>query len=97
MALPQALALLPIVQALHVWEEWPGFPKWARRFASDRYTAREYIVTHALAIASALAVVLLVRTFPARSVVFMVFAFVFGPGIACNALFHLKCRTSDPP
>jgi uncharacterized membrane protein YoaK (UPF0700 family) len=89
MTFVQAFALFPIVQAAHVWEEWPGFPKWARRFASDRYTDRQYIVTHAVAIASAIAVVLVVRTFPARSVVFLAFAFAFGPGIGCNAVFHL--------
>jgi uncharacterized protein with HXXEE motif len=89
MTLVEALMLLPVVQAVHVWEEWPGFPKWARRFASNRYTDREYIVTHALAITSAIAVVLLVRAFPNRFVVFAGFAFAWGPGIACNAVFHI--------
>jgi hypothetical protein len=90
MSFVEAFALFPMAQAVHVLEEWiQGFPKWARRFASDRYTDREYAVTHALAIASAIATAFLVRTFPNRSVVFVVLAFIFGPGIACNALFHL--------
>ena len=89
MTFVDALTLFPVVQTVHVWEEWPGFPKWARRFASSRYTDREYIVTHALAIASALAVVLLVRAFPNRFVVFVLFAFACGPAIPCNAVFHV--------
>lgn len=90
MSFVAAFALFPVAQAVHVLEEWSqGFPKWARRFASDRYTDREYAVTHALAVASAIAAALLVRTFANRAVVFVVLAFIFGPGIACNALFHL--------
>lgn len=89
MTFVDALALFPVVQAAHVWEEWPGFPRWARRHASSRYTDREYLATHALAVASAIAVVLLVRSFPNRQVVFAVFALALGPGIACNAVFHL--------
>ncbi len=89
MTFSDAIVLFPVVQAAHVWEEWPGFPQWARRFASSRYTDREYLVTHALAIASAIAVVLLVRAFPNRFVVFAACALAWGPGIACNAVFHL--------
>jgi uncharacterized protein with HXXEE motif len=89
MTFVDAITLVPVVQALHVWEEWPGFPIWARQFASPRYTDREYVVTHAFAIASASAVVLLVRAFPNRFVVFVVLALAWGPGIACNAAFHL--------
>jgi hypothetical protein len=89
MTFVDAMTLFPVAQAFHVWEEWPGFPRWARQFASPRYTDREYLVTHAFAIASAIAVVLLVRTFPNRFVVFAVLALAWGPGIAGNAAFHL--------
>ena len=89
MELTQALALFPIAQTLHVWQEWPRFPEWARRFASDRYTDREYIITHGLAVASAVAALLLARAFLNQAVIFVVFALVFGPGTACNALFHV--------
>ena len=89
MVFVDALALFPVVQAAHAWEEWPQFPNWVRRFASSRYTDREYVITHVLAIASAVAVALVVRAFPNRPVIFAMFAFAFGPGIACNALFHV--------
>ena len=88
MSFGQALVLFPLAQALHVFEEWPGFPRWARRFASPTYSDREYIITHVLAILFAIGSVLLVRTFPNRWMVFGFFAFAFGPGIFCNALFH---------
>ena len=89
MTFSDAFVLFPVVQAAHVWEEWPGFPRWARRFGSSGYTDREYLVTHALAIAAAIAVVFLVRAFPNRVIVFTTFALALGPGIACNAVFHL--------
>jgi hypothetical protein len=39
-------AFLPLATALHIAEEWPGFPRSARRLASPRHTDREYLVTH---------------------------------------------------
>jgi hypothetical protein len=47
--------LWPVLTGLHVWEEWPGFPVWARRFASPRYSDREYVVTHVWTVGSAVA------------------------------------------
>ena len=87
-AFREAVLLFPIAQALHVLEEWPGFPRWARRFASRDYTDREYVTTHVLALAVALVASMFVRAVPTPSVVFVFFAFVFGPGILCNAFFH---------
>jgi hypothetical protein len=80
--------LYPLAVALHVFEEWPGFPVWARRFASPRYSDRAYAITHAFAIALALGTALLLRACPAPWLVFGFFAFVFGPGVLCNAFFH---------
>ena len=85
MSFGQALVLFPLAQALHVFEEWPGLPRWARRFASSKYSDREYIITHVLAILFAIGSVLLVRTFPNRWMVFGFFAFAFGPGHACTS------------
>ena len=85
----QALVLFPFAVALHVFEEWPRFPRWARRFASAAYSDREYIVTHALALVFAIGAVAIVRAFPTQPIVlFAFFALVFGPGAFCNALFH---------
>jgi hypothetical protein len=85
----QVLVLFPIAVALHVVEEWPRFPRWARRFASARYSDREYLVTHALAIVIAAIAVLLVRAFQAQPIIsFVFFAGIFGPGVFWNAWFH---------
>ena len=84
----QALALFPVAVLLHIFEEWPGFPRWARRFASARYSDREYIMTHTLAVIFAIGAVTLVRAFPTPLIVFGFFAMVFGPGVFCNAWFH---------
>src|SRR6266700_867484 len=48
--LVQVLVSFPLGVALHVAEEWPGFPRWARRFASAQYSDREYITTHVVAV-----------------------------------------------
>ena len=91
------VVLFPVAQALHVWEEWPGFPRWARRFASSKYSDREYIVTHIAAVSMACVAVLLVRALPTPVVIFSFFALIFGPGIGWNAMFHtgaaLRSRT----
>ena len=88
MSFGQAVVLFPLAVSLHVLEEWPGFPRWARRFASEKYSDREYIVTHILAIVLAVGSVVLIRAFPNNWMLFGFWAFMFGPGIVCNALFH---------
>jgi hypothetical protein len=85
----EALALFPVAVMLHVYEEWPRFPQWARRFTSATYSDRDYIVTHAIAIVAAIASVILLRTFPSRAMLFVFLAVVFGPGAFCNAWFHI--------
>lgn len=56
-----ALLLFPTTVVIHVCEEWPRFPRRARRFGSPTYSDRDYIVTHALAIVAASAFVMLLR------------------------------------
>ena len=91
MSFADAILLFPVAVALHVAEEWPGFPRWARRHASARYSDREYVVTHALALSGAALAVVLVRAFPTQPIVsFAFFAIVFGPGIFWNAWFHIS-------
>ena len=80
--------LLPMATVLHVLEEWPRFPRWARLFASPRYSDREYVITHVFAVAFAFGSAVLLWALPAGWLVFLFFAFVFGPGVFCNALFH---------
>ena len=48
-----AILLFPVAVILHILEEWPGFPRWVRRFASPEYSNREYVFTHVLAVAGA--------------------------------------------
>jgi len=84
-----AVLLYPLVTAAHVLEEWRGFPRWAQRFASPRYSRREYVITHAAALVIATASALLARTFPTSWCALLFFGLAFGPSIACNALFHI--------
>jgi len=73
---------------LHVVEEWPGFPRWARRFASPRYSDGEYVFTHVATIAIAVGTAALLTAFPLPWLVFLFLALVYGPGVLCNAFFH---------
>ena len=97
MAFHDAVLLLPVASLLHVVEEWPRFPRWARRFASDRYSDREYITIHAVSLLASLTSALLLFSFPATWLLFALTAVVVGPGIFWNSFFHLfatlKTRT----
>lgn len=80
--------LYPLATVLHVAEEWPRFPRWARRFASPRYSDREYVITHVLTVAVALGSAVILAMSPHPWVVLGFFALVFGPAVTCNAVFH---------
>jgi hypothetical protein len=81
--------LWPVLTGLHVWEEWPGFPVWARRFASPRYSDREYVVTHVWTVGIAVAGATLLSVCPRPVVVFAGFALALGSAVAWNGCFHL--------
>jgi hypothetical protein len=89
MAFRDAILLLPVASFLHVLEEWPGFPRWARRFASDRYSDREYLMIHAVSLLAALASAVVLSYFSATWLLFGLTAVVIGPGIFWNSFFHL--------
>jgi hypothetical protein len=89
LSLVQVLVLFPLCVVVHVAEEWPGFPRWARRFGSAQYSDHEYITTHVAAVVLAIGAVGIVRWFPTTTVLFGFLAVVFGPGVFCNAWFHL--------
>jgi Protein of unknown function with HXXEE motif len=89
MAFRHAVLLLPAASLLHVLEEWPRFPRWARRFASDRYTDREYGIVHAVSLALALGSALLLSRFPGTWLLPALTALVIGPGMFWNGFFHL--------
>src|SRR5262249_32662206 len=89
MAFRDAVLLLPVASFLHVLEEWPRFPRWARRFASDRFSDREYMSIHAISLLAALASALVLSHFPATWLLFALTAVVIGPGIFWNSFFHL--------
>jgi hypothetical protein len=84
-----ALALYPLCTLLHVLEEWPRFPRWARRHASPTYSDRRYLVTHAATIGLAASGAALVGLWPVPAVAFGFFALLFGPAVLWNACFHL--------
>jgi Protein of unknown function with HXXEE motif len=83
-----ATFLLPVATALHMVDEWPGFPKWARSFASPLYSDREYAVSHFITLTGASVIPWLLWVFPYPWVVFLFFLLWLGPGVFSNALFH---------
>jgi hypothetical protein len=95
-----AVLLYPVATALHVWDEWPAFPRWSRRYASPAYSDREYVRTHVAAVLVATASAALLSATAPAWLVFAFFALAFGPGVFCNALFHsaasLRTRSLCP-
>jgi uncharacterized protein with HXXEE motif len=91
LALPfQTVVLVyPAITAAHVLEEWPRFVAWAQRFASERYSRRDYVTTHVMALVFSIAATATVRRFPGTMSTAAFFALFFGPSIACNAVFHV--------
>lgn len=85
----EAVWLFPIAFTLHVAEEWPRFTQWARIHASAQFTMREYVTIHVTGIFGALLFAALVARFPNRSLIFLFFAFVFGPALLFNTIFHV--------
>ncbi len=79
----------PLITAAHVLEEWHRFPAWAQRFASPRYSRREYERTHVATLVVATSGALLVRIIPGSWSTLVFFGLLFGPAVACNALFHI--------
>lgn len=96
----QAVLLYPVATLVHVLEEWPRFPRWAREFASPRYSDREYVLTHILAVLVASGCAAVARIYPRPWVLFLIFAFALGPSLFWNAWFHtgatLRWRTYCP-
>lgn len=84
-----AVLLWPVLTVLHVYEEWPGFPAWARRFASPAYSDREYVVTHAATVAIAVGGAAVLSRWAEPVVVVAAFAFVLGSAVGWNGCFHL--------
>jgi len=82
-----AVWLFPVAFLLHVFEEWPHFTAWARRYASNLFTQQDYEMIHIAGIIGAFVLAALVSRFPNRLIVFLFFA--FAPGLFCNTLFHI--------
>ena len=96
----QAVWLIPLGFMLHVAEEWPGFTAWANRYASDRFTQRDYVVIHLSGIAGALLVAVILASLPTRGLTFLAFALFFLPAMFWNVFFHagatVLCRAYCP-
>lgn len=90
-----AVLLLPAVSVFHVMEEWPRFPRWARRFASDHYSDREYLTIHAVSLGIALTSAVLLYSFPAPWLLFVLTAVVIGPGVFWNSFFHVGATVAS--
>ena len=81
--------LFPLAFTLHVLEEWPLFTAWAKRYASESFTRRDYTVIHTAGVILSLLSAGVIWVFPNRWMVFVFFAFVFAPAVFFNSLFHL--------
>lgn len=80
--------LFPAAFALHVAEEAPGFTRWARRYASDRYTDRDFIRNNAAGLLMTVAGTLVVWRHATRPFVFGYFAVILTQQALFNAVFH---------
>ncbi len=89
LSLRQAVWLFPLAFALHVLEEAPQFTHWVKRYASRRFTARDFVRNNSIGMAAALLACTLISIAPNRVVVFVAFATVFMQTLVFNALFHV--------
>jgi len=80
--------LVPVVFALHVVEEAPGFTAWARRHASERYTHRDFVCNNALGMLSGVAATAALARRPAPALAFAWYVGVLGQQI-WNTAFHV--------
>jgi hypothetical protein len=81
--------LYPAAVVAHVAEEAPGFTKWARRFASPRYSERDFLTINAAAIATALAGTALVTRVADRRVQALWWTTLLTQQSLWNAAFHV--------
>ena len=84
----EAVWFFPLAFVLHVCEEWPSFTAWARRYASERFTRRDYVMIHVAGMILALLSAGVLWLLPSRLAVFVFFAFVFAPAVLFNSIFH---------
>jgi hypothetical protein len=80
--------LFPLVVAVHVAEEAPGFAEWARRHASPRYSDRDFALINAAAIGTAVAGTALVARVRDRRVQLVWWSTLLTQQGLWNAAFH---------
>ena len=84
----RAVWLLPLAFALHVLEEAPGFTAWVNRYASDRYTADDFVRNNGLGLVLTVGATFLVWRFRSRAVFFVYYTGVVTQQAVFNTLFH---------
>ncbi len=84
----EAVWLFPLAFTLHVAEELPRFTAWTNRYASARYTFREYLTTHAAGIIGAFMAAIVIPFFSNKILIFGFFTFRFAPGMFFKIFFH---------
>jgi uncharacterized protein with HXXEE motif len=85
----QAVWLFPRAFAVHVLEEAPQFTNWVNRYASRRFTPRDFVWNNSMGMAAALLACTRISVAPNRAIVFVAFATVFTQTLVFNALFHV--------
>jgi hypothetical protein len=78
----------PVAYLVHVGEEAPGFVAWARRNASPRYTARDFVTINGLGFVSAMAATAVVTRADSRTLDLAYYTVVVTQQAVFNALFH---------
>ena len=84
----RAAALFVPALAIHVAEEAPGFTGWARRYASDRYTQRDFVVINAAGLVMTGAGTAVALRSPSRAVFLAYYAAMATQQAVFNAVFH---------
>src|SRR5262245_58333423 len=80
--------LFPFAYTLHVLEEVWQFTDWANRYASPKFTFRDYLTIHIAGIVTSFIAAAVIWFFPNKVVVFLFFTFVFTPAVFFNIFFH---------
>jgi hypothetical protein len=85
----KAVWVVPAATGIHFLEEATGFPDWAAKYASPRYTVRRWKIVHGLGLIYVLAFSTIISFFPNRLTVFLFFALCLTECVY-NTSFHLS-------
>jgi hypothetical protein len=80
--------LLPAAYAVHVAEEAPGFTRWARAHASERYSQRDFVVNNTLGFVGTVAATGLLSRWAPRPLVLAYYMAIVTQQALFNPVWH---------